>query len=227
MSDGQKFVIMPDSDILAYLETDTEPVENDGTDPLSKIEVREFENEIIVDCRGLAALDDVPRVEVEGEESVSLETVPPVEEVPVDSVRTCEYSVVDSDVLNRFSPEQIRRFRRLGYFPSFPVAYELSNGEHELIDGIPRGRIAQAVGLDSMTLQVIDGGLWEATKHWAKAYFPHPKDEDPETAGYYSPEEQEEALEILLDDWSEDELRRIPELDHALDRPDVQAPNAE
>lgn len=178
---------------------------------------RTDDGQIFIDCRGLADVEGVENVEINGDrnETFGLESVPPVEEFDVDDVEFNRYSVF-SDGHDVSIPTVYRRqLRDRGYLSYLPTVRERSDGTYEVLNGRRRIDIGRDLGLDSIAVHTREMSDWEYARAWIRLHFP-PTDVE-ETMWLYTEDEQREAIELLKEDWSEDELERIDRLGPVLD----------
>lgn len=191
----------------------------DRSDPRSKISIERYDDEIVIDCRGLDEMDDPPDVEVDGDgdETIGLESVPPVEEFDVEDVRPNRYNVFGEIDTQPLSPVYEQMIRERGYLPSLPPVRERDDGTYDLLDGQRRIDIAREVGVERVAVHVADLDDWEYTKAWVKSHFT-PAGVDPSEVDVgYSEDEQRAALDRLRADWDEERLKRIEQLRYAIE----------
>lgn len=187
-------------------------------DPASRIVIEEYENEVIIDCRGLAKLDDPPDVRVKNDTggSIGLEKVAPIRDVSADNISYFRYN--SATKFDDELPDSVRRvYDDKDTFPIQPIVHEVDDG-YELVDGHVRVNAFREYDIDEIPVHVLDIDEREAMEFWANAHFPHPDDEYCEEIGLYAPELQRKALRALLRDWSTDELKTNERLRYAIER---------
>lgn len=193
-------------ELMAYL--------GDEDDVQSQITIRKHENETVIDCRDLNESYDLV-VDGDTEESRSLANVAPIEEIPLEKVTAYRYSDASSEADVPFGKRQ--RLDEAGYSSTYPIVWKRGDDTYIIISGRPVVQLLVEFGFDRIPVHVLEDDL-EALRCWARRHFPHPAEESDFSHGTYDVEQQEEAINRLLDRWERSEIETIERLQYALER---------
>lgn len=133
-----------------------------------------------------------------------------IEVVDLDAVSPSPYSLRANE-----SPdwEYVRKFRERGHLVSYPTVRPASDEGYETVSGHRRIESAREAELGEIPVLVEEIDDWEATKRFVFAHVPLPSERGEDESGLYSPDEVEDLFELLLEDWSLEELSTLPPLE--------------
>lgn len=151
-------------------------------------------------------VDDVRSIEcLSGERSIR--------SINVNRLRPSPYSV------REYSDENVLGYARWYRFWTHPITFPIvrpisdETYDYEVVSGHRRLKAAKHAGFGEIPVQIAEMDDWEATRRFADEHIPLPHERDADDHGYYSDEDVEKALALLLEDWSPEELREIVSLE--------------
>lgn len=137
--------------------------------------------------------------------------------VDIELVRPSPYSVREYD--DTHVRGYSRWFRSWGHLVNFPEVRPIHHEEYEyeIVSGHRRLKAAKKAGFDELQVQIVDVDEWEATRQFVDEHIPLPYERDKDGHGYYSDEDIEATLEIMLERWPSEELRKLDALEPYLE----------